>query len=39
LYRTCFDEYTKILYVRSRLADLAGRKWITDVSGDEAPFK
>ncbi len=26
---TCFDENTKILYIRSRLDDLRGRKWQT----------
>lgn len=31
VYRTCFATDTLILYVRSRIADLRGRKWITDL--------
>lgn len=31
IYRTCFDTDLKILYVRSRVADLRGRKWITEI--------
>jgi hypothetical protein len=31
--RTCFDQKTKILYVRSRLINSGGHKWLTDTSG------
>ena len=27
--KTCFEEDSKILYIRSRVQDLSGRKWIT----------
>lgn len=37
--KNCFDETTKILWVRSRLTDTQGRKWITDVSSDVYPIK
>ncbi len=37
--RTCFDKQSKILYIRSRIEDKRGRKWITDVSGDKNPIK
>ena len=30
--RTCFDREKKILYVRSKILDLRGRKWITDIT-------
>ncbi len=39
MFRTCFDETTKMLYIRSRIGDISGRKWITDVSGDVNPIK
>ncbi len=32
--RTCMDENTLIIYVRSRISDLHGRKYVTDVSSD-----
>jgi len=34
-YVTCFDPATLKLYVRSKIEDIRGRKWITDVSKDE----
>ena len=32
IYKTCFDETSLMLYVRSRIQDRRGRHWITDVS-------
>lgn len=34
LQKTCMDTANLFLYIRSRVADLHGRKWVTDVSGD-----
>ncbi len=34
LRKTCMDRTKKLIYVRSRLKDRRGRKWITNVSGD-----
>ncbi len=31
VYKTCFDKNTLILYVRSRIEDRRGRKWITEI--------
>lgn len=31
IYKTCFATDTLMLYVRSRIGDLRGRKWITDL--------
>ena len=31
---TCFDTSTKILYVRSRISDKRGRKWVTSTDQD-----
>lgn len=31
LNKTCFDTSTLLLYVRSRIVDLRGRKWVTDL--------
>jgi len=30
--KTCFDQGSKLLYVRSRIKDLGGKKWITPVT-------
>lgn len=38
-FKTCFDLNCKMLYVRSRISEKAGRKWITDVSADQMPVK
>ncbi len=34
LLHTCFDQANKILYVRSRISDKRGRKWITSTDED-----
>jgi len=31
IFQTCFDEGVKILYIRSRIGDLRGRRWVTDL--------
>ena len=33
LKKTCFDQSTKIMYVRTRLKDQRGHSWVTDVTG------
>ncbi len=33
IFKTCFDEEPKILYIRSRIGDLRGRRWVTDFGG------
>ncbi len=33
IYKTCFDETSLLLWIRSRIEDRRGRHWITDVSG------
>ena len=33
--KTCMDQEDKVIFVRSRVKDLHGRKWVTDVSGDD----
>lgn len=35
--RTCMDETTDppVIYIRSRIADLHGRKWVTDITDDK----
>ncbi len=32
LDKTCFDPVTKMIYVRSRIYDLGGKKWVTPVA-------
>jgi hypothetical protein len=34
VFKTCFDEASKMLYIRSRILDRHGRKWVTDVTSD-----
>jgi len=34
LDKTCMDVANKLLFIRSRVADLHGRKWVTDTSKD-----
>ncbi|VAX38281.1 hypothetical protein MNBD_UNCLBAC01-1582, partial [hydrothermal vent metagenome] len=33
--KTCMDTNSFLIYVRSRIEDGRGRKWVTDVSGDD----
>lgn len=33
---TCMDEANKLIFVRSRVVDRHGRKWITNTSGDDS---
>lgn len=33
--RTCLDTGSNILYIRSRILDRHGRKWVTDLSNDD----
>ncbi len=35
IQRTCMDQANKLIFVRSRVADRRGRKWITSTSGDD----
>jgi len=37
--RNCFDTETKILYVRSRIGDKRGRKFITEVTAPKAYYR
>ncbi len=39
IFKTCFDRSCKMLYIRSRISDKGGRKWVTDVSSDEMLIK
>ncbi|MFH1360157.1 MAG: hypothetical protein ABIJ41_03870 [Candidatus Omnitrophota bacterium] len=38
-WKTCFDRNCKMLYVRSKITDKTGVKWVTDTSGDEMLIK
>ncbi|MBF0533098.1 MAG: hypothetical protein HQL23_08410 [Candidatus Omnitrophica bacterium] len=35
MYKTCLDVGPNILYIRSWLSDQRGRRWVTEVSGDD----
>ncbi len=35
--RNCFDQKTKILYIRSNVEEKRGRKWITNINADGLP--
>lgn len=35
IQKTCMDEANKLIYVRSRVVDRHGHKWITNTSGDD----
>jgi hypothetical protein len=32
--KVCMDTVNKVIFIRNRIEDLHGRKWVTDVSGD-----
>ena len=35
IQRTCMEQANKLIFVRSRVVDRRGRKWITNTSGDD----